>query len=119
MSEDWNAVAADVLEGLIEAGTGAEIIVPGVATGDAWNPTPGPPVAHACRIVFDTWRFGEVDGTLIRSTDLKVLVGAFGLSITPTAAHTLKYDGVEYAIIDSTPLRPAGVTVLYTVACRG
>ena len=118
MSENWNAVAAEVLEGLIEAGTGAEIIVPGVATGDAWNPTPGQPVAHACRIVFDTWRFGEVDGTRIRSTDLKVLVGASGLSITPTAAHTLKYDGVEYAIIDSTPLRPAGVTVLYTVACR-
>ena len=119
MSENWNAVAAEVQAGLIEAGTGAEIMVPGVATGDDWNPTPGQPVAHACRIVFDTWRFGEVDGTRIRSTDLKVLVGAFGLSITPTAAHTLKYEGVEYAIIDSTPGGPAGVPVLYTVACRG
>ncbi|MCY0150888.1 hypothetical protein OEG84_25110 [Hoeflea sp. G2-23] len=115
MAEDWNAVAVDVAAGLIEAGTTATIIRAGTPTGPAHNPTP-----YACTVVYDQWRADQIDGTLIQRGDLKILVAASDLAITPTPADTFKDgDGKEYAIINVTPLQPAGVAVMYEIQARG
>lgn len=118
MAEDWNSVAIDVAAGLLEAGTAAVIVRPGAPTGPAYDPTPGVPTNHACVVVFDEWRADQIDGTLIRRGDLKILVAAHGLGITPTPADTFRYGGKDYAIINVRPLQPAGVPVMFEVQAR-
>lgn len=118
MNEDWSAVAVDVAAGLLEAGTSATIVRAGTSTGPTHNPTPGVPAEHSCTVVFDQWRADQIDGTLIQRGDLKILVAASGLAITPTPADTFRHAGKDYAIINVKPLQPAGVAVMYEMQCR-
>lgn len=120
MSEDWGAVAADVLEGLTEAGVGAYIIRAGTPTGPTYNPTPGQPVPHACTVVYDTWRDDQIDGTLIQRGDMKVLCASSGLSITPMPNDSFKtVTGAPKSIINVEPLQPGGIPVMYVLQVRG
>jgi hypothetical protein len=120
MAEDWSAVAAEVAEGLAEAGTSATIIRAGEETGPAHDPTPGQPTSHPCTVVYDTWRNDQIDGTLIRQSDLKIMCSASGLSITPAPNDRFKgVDGKECSIMNVEPLQPAGVPVMYVLQVRG
>jgi hypothetical protein len=120
MAENWNAVAVDVLAGLTEAGVGAFIVRAGTPTGPVYNPTPGVPVAHPVTVVYDEWRLSEIDGTLIRVGDLKILVASSGLTITPTPNDVFRdATGAEKSIINVEPLQPGGVAVMYVIQARG
>lgn len=118
MSEDWDSVAADVALGLLEAGTTAYIVRAGTPTGPAHNPTPGTPSDLAVTVVYDKFRNNEIDGTLIKAGDLKILVAAG--SVVPTVADGFKDgDGNQYTIINVTPLKPGGVVVMWEIQARG
>lgn len=118
MSDDWDAVAADVAEGLAEAGTAAAIVRAGASTGPAYDPIPGVDVEYPCVVVFDQWKNSEIDGTMIRRGDLKVLVGASGLSIEPGPDDRFKHGGKTYAIINVMPLAPAGTVAMWELQVR-
>lgn len=128
MPEDWNAVAADVAAGLLEAGTTAAIIRDGVPTGPAYDPTPGVDITAPCTVAFDSFRASEIDGTMIQRGDVKVLMAVTGFAIaadkdgnnanTPTPADRLLASGKQYAIIDVKPLRPGGVAVMWEIQAR-
>lgn len=90
----------------------------GAATGDAWNPTPSAPADHPCTLVVDDYEAGEIDGSLIRQTDRKVLVSAEGLGIEPTAADRLVIGGSAMEIVNVRPLSPGGVVVLFEIQGR-
>jgi len=120
LPEDWGAVAADVLSGLTEAGVGAFIVRAGTPTGPSYNPTHGVPVAYPVTVVYDTWRNDQIDGTLIKQGDLKILVASSGLTITPTPNDIFRdATGAEKSIINVEPLQPGGVAVMYVVQARG
>ena len=115
---DWAAAAADVADGIAEAGFAAAIVRKGAPTGPEYNPTPGTPAEHACTVVQSSYRQHERDGTLIQAHDLKFLVSTDGLDIVPTPEDELKVGGETYQIIDVAPLAPGGVTIMYTMQVR-
>jgi len=116
MAEDWAAIAAEVDAALAEVGVQATILRPGGTTGPEWNPTQGAPTEHPVRAMQDEWQQGEIDGTLIRMTDRKLIVSATGAA--PTTEDRITFGGQELAIAMVQPLAPAGDAVLYTVAAR-
>lgn len=127
MSEDWTAIAAEVDEALasIQDGTlptkgQGKIIRAGATTGPDYDPEPGTPTEHPCNVLFDVFMSDEIDGTLILATDLKIIVGADQLDIDPTPSDKFQDGDVkDYAIINVTPLKPAGVVVMWELQCRG
>lgn len=81
---------------------------------------PGEPTLtdHPTRMAVTKYTAREIDGSRIRSDDLKVLV-APDAPVGPTTADRLvTADGDSLAIVNVTPLKPAGTVVLYTVQCR-
>jgi hypothetical protein len=60
-----------------------------------------------------------VDGTTILSGDRKLLISAERFEAFPKTTDKLIADGVEYNIINVSPLAPGGVSILYTLQIRG
>lgn len=126
MSEDWDAIAAEVGGAIETVGSAAYILRRGEASGDSFNPTSGVDVEHACYVSYAKWSDNRVDGTMIRATDQKILVSASGLSIVPAVGDRF-WDGVSMngadrvtgAIVEPLPrIAPAGVAVMYTLNVR-
>jgi hypothetical protein len=94
------------------------------ATGTAYNPVAGDPGSHSCRFVVIEWAVGEVDGSRVLSTDMKVLLAKGSLTIDPAPSDKLVIGGVEHHIIGPDKGRgikavaPAGTVVFYELQVR-
>lgn len=116
----WNYAEdrADADGMIAEAGQEGIIRRAGESTGDPWNPTVGEPTDHPCLIVDFDFSAMEIDGSLIRAWDRRVLVSAGSLDIEPTEVDTIVIGGQEHAIVRVSPLAPGGVVVLYEIQAR-
>lgn len=110
---------ADAEEMIAEAGQDGVIRKPGVATGDPWNPTFGPPTDIPCKLVEWEYTAFEVDGTLIRADDRKLLVSTEGVTEALAQADQIVVGGKALAIISVKPLSPGGVVLLWQIQARG
>lgn len=118
MAEDWTAIAAEVAEALGEFTT-VTLIKPGAETGPENNPTVGPPTEHELRAVLGDFNAFEISGTLIELSDRRIMVEASS-GIVPTTADKVRIDGETLEIVAiPKSVAPAGVPVMYVVACRG
>ena len=119
MSENWGQVAIEVAIGLLDAGTVGYLIKSGSFEGEPFDPSFGPPAFNPVNIVTSTWKNSEIDGTLIKSNDLKVLMEAGNVS--PTAADKFSYSpvGGEMEIVNVQSVSPAGIPVLHILQVRG
>ena len=91
----------------------------GAPSGDPWNPVPGSPTDHPCTLVDLDYTAREIDGTLIRATDRKVLVAAGGLAVEPSVADRIVIAGTALEIVRVSPLAPGGTIVMYEIQARG
>lgn len=91
----------------------------GNATGDDWNPTTGAFTDTACMLVELEFTANEIDGTLIRATDRKVLVSTAGMEAAPTEADKLVIGDNPMDIVAVKPLSPGGLVLLWEVWARG
>jgi hypothetical protein len=55
----------------------------------------------------------DVEGTLIKATDVQILIAAQGLTITPTSTDLVVAGSDSFILIKALPLAPAGKVVLY------
>lgn len=65
--------------------------------------------------VFD-YAAKDIDGTLIKRGDKRVIMEASDL--VPTTTDTLTIGGVVHSIIEAVPVNPGGVVVIYKVQVR-
>lgn len=63
---------------------------------------------HLCRGWRDQFAQDTVDGTLIRATDVRVMIIAGSLDVEPTTSDRVTVNGVTYAVIVSVKRDPAG-----------
>lgn len=116
--EDWNAVAAEVAEALLEVG-GTVVIRRKVLTGPADNRVV---VAtdYSVTLVQMAIDYTNVSGTLIKIGDKSGMINAAGLAIIPTTADKLVIGGLEHALVSVQPIQPdpTGVSVVYNVIYR-
>lgn len=119
--ENWSQIAGEVDTALksigsTDAGFLALLERPASSGGDPWNPTPDALQTASVAIVLSEFTNDEIDGTTILATDKKVLVSATGME--PKPGDMLTISGAKHQVINSKPLAPAGVAVMYEVQAR-
>lgn len=87
------------------------------AATNPWEPPKETTTAYPCNGVITNYSAHEIDGTVIRRDDRKVLLAA-GLPVVPTTADTLTIGGVELAIMHVEPIAPSNDPIIYTVQVR-
>ena len=125
MPVDWEAVADEVSEAIISiqdiknpnAAKGV-ILRQGSRTGPGYDPEFGPDIEYPVNVVISNFRSNEIDGTLIRQDDVKVLVSPKGAPEEITTADRFRINGTDYEIVNVMPLQPASVAVLISIQCR-
>lgn len=86
-------------------------------TGTAWAPTQTP-ADTSFTGVMTNYMAKEIDGTLIKMTDKKLLLAAYGAATTPVVSDRVIVNGEEYAIIDIKTLEPGDTALIWTVQVR-
>lgn len=122
MAEDWNAIAAEVAEGLAsvgDVGAGAQgftvTLHKTITSGPAWDPVITN-VDYELSTVEYPYKISNRDGTVIQANDKFLFVQA-GIAV-PEMADTVTANGIGYQIINIMPLSPAGIDVLYELQLR-
>lgn len=115
MAENWDAVAAEVAQGLAEAGYQVTLVEPGVATGPEWDPQPGAPVETLVTAVEEKLSLTNRDATLVQTGDRMFMVAH---TKKPELGWQMRIDGREYQIVAVESLRPGGVDLMYMVQVR-
>lgn len=75
-------------------------------------------VDHPCVAVFLEYKQKEMDGSRVMMGDVKVLVAAKGVAITPTTQMKIMRDGQELTVVSVQPLKPADDAILYEMQAR-
>lgn len=118
MSEDWGAVALDVIEALKEVGTTGTLRRFSAGSAKPWEASTATETDTAVRVMFDEFTWGQRAGSTIEANDVRLIVATEGLTAPPTPADKLIVGGTTYTIVEVKPLRPGGVDLLYDVQAR-
>lgn len=125
MAEDWAAIRAEVQEAIasIEDVTEpdrskAVLLRNGATTGPDYDPTVGPDGQYPVNVLLGSFTVKEIDGTLIQSSDVKVTIAADALSIEPTQQDRIEIGGEAHEVVEVMPLKPAGIVLMWVLACR-
>lgn len=91
-----------------------------VRTSGAYDPATGTAAVTATTetvsgAVFD-YAAKDIDGTLIKRGDKRVILEAS--TLIPTSTCTLTIGGVVHNIVEAVPVNPGGVVVIYKVQAR-
>jgi hypothetical protein len=65
---------------------------------------------HPAKVFPDVYEAREIDGSVIKTGDVKLYISAVGLPITPEANDTVTCNGKDYRIIIADPNLYDGVT---------
>lgn len=81
---------------------------------------PGEPTTTDYDVTFVLSEYSnrEIDGTLIKAGDKKVLLSTEGLSITPALGDRIVVAGTAHRIENIKPLNPGGTVLLYEMQAR-
>jgi len=117
---DYNSAAEEATRAIINAGTTLTIKRETAGTTDPITglTTGGTVVSHSAIGVKLRYKNTDIDGTLVRSGDLRILLSVAGLTVTPESTDTITVSGVDWKIIDVKPLEPAEIVVLYELQIR-
>lgn len=90
-------------------------------TGGQYDPATGTAssssTAHAGHGFADSYKQSDIDGSLVRQSDMRVYLDAL-IGVTPKTGDTLAIDGATYAVVISRPVPPVGTIVLHDVQVR-
>lgn len=128
MSEDWNAIAAEVADAIRSVGDVSQpngypvtLRIPGAVTGPPYDPTIGPPTYKTLYAVEGYQEIRDQSGTLIGQTRHTLTVNADPQAI-PLKSYTVALgitaeeaseSSTWVEIIEVRPTAPAGVVLLY------
>lgn len=78
------------------------------------------PVEHPAKMFPDKYEAREIDGTVIKTGDVKLYISSVGLTVEPTVGmYAVMADGKTYRIENADPNRYDGVTnVVFIVQAR-
>lgn len=133
MSEDWNAIAAEVETAIRSIGDVSQpdgypaTIRKGGAGAPAnpWDPPAGAPTYHTVYVVLDEQELRDINGTLIGQTARKVLVSGAAEVVPSDDDRIVLGQALTYVdeaadgavaweeIVSVLHIAPAGVAVLY------
>lgn len=122
MSDFYLSTAAEVDEVLAESGQ--PITVTKKAQGGAYNPatgkvTGGTPMTYTCNGMVYDFGIKDIDGTLIKVGDKKIMMSAVGVTVAPEVDDLIAFGTSKCVIKRVNALDPAGIVVYYDIQARG
>jgi hypothetical protein len=121
----YEDLATTAVELLADFGEPCSLVRPASEDGGDYDPetseiTGGnPEITFTANGVEAQYRLADVDGTLITMADRRIYLDP-ALGTTPKRGDTLVLaNGARLAVIESRPVRPAGILLLHDVQCRG
>ena len=117
---DYASVAQEADSAIANAGTSLTIKrdTAGVTDPITGITTGGRITSYTATGVKLRFKNRDIDGTLVKAGDLRILLSVAGLNITPESTDTITVSGVDWKIIDVKPLEPAEIVVLYELQIR-
>jgi hypothetical protein len=120
---DYEQAARDTTKTIREEGARLTLNRPGGANYDPAtsinSAEPGKSEGHAVRSEYST---REIDGTSIKSGDVRFLVAVHDINDQPMPrpeeGHTVTFAGETWRVVKSMPVSPAGVPVLWKTQAR-
>jgi len=118
-------IAAEIAAALAEVGTdtGTGPLVATVTRAPADSPVnpwdaaaEDEPTEYSINVIRDAWKFGEVNGTSILATDLKLMAAAG--TVVPKPKDKITVSGEVYNIMDVMPEAVGGVDLYYIIQAR-
>lgn len=102
---EMQAVADELITEFGQTGTVTRLAPPDPVNGG--DPVPTPYTATLVPMAYDA---RNIDGTVIKSTDIQIYISAVGLAITPQVDDIATVGGKGYQIVNADPNNYDGVT---------
>lgn len=100
-------------------GVAGTILSRTAGTGPAWDPGIASSASRSCRLVETEYDSADVDGTVVRRDDRRLLVSAASLGGYEIAqGDRISYLGRTGEVISSAPVQPGGVPLIVQVQTR-
>lgn len=120
---DYEQAARDTTQTIREEGARITLTRPGEASYDPATSTnnagPGKHEGHAVRSEYST---REINGTSIQSGDMRFLVAVHDINDKPmprpVEGDTVTFAGETLRVVESKPVAPAGVAVMWKTQAR-
>lgn len=117
MSSFYDRMQATATRLIDRFGYATQVERDGAPTGPDYNPQPGPPTRHACKVVELEYSLTNRDATLVLQGDKLGLIST-AIDIVPTKDDRVLLGGELYHFIDLQPLQPGGQAILYEFHAR-
>ena len=72
-------------------------------------------VSHEINMIVDTFKKREIDGEFVKAGDIKTYMSP---DVHPNSGDTILLEGKEYVVYHVETVKPANVTLLYTLYVR-
>lgn len=72
-------------------------------------------VSHEINMIVDTFKKREIDGEFVKAGDIKIYMSP---DVQPNSGDTILLEGKEYVVYHVETVKPANVTLLYTLYVR-
>ncbi|KRG47347.1 hypothetical protein ARC20_03180 [Stenotrophomonas panacihumi] len=117
MSAFYDRLQATAQRLIARYGYASQLERDGVPTGPAYNPQPGPPTRHDCKVVETEYSLTNRDATLVLRGDKLGLIST-AIDITPTKDDRILLGGQLYHLFDLQPISPGAQVLLYEFHAR-
>lgn len=117
MSAFYDRLASTATRLIGRYGYATQLERDGAPTGPPYNPQPGPPTLHACKVVELDYSLTNRDTTLVLQGDKLGLI-SIDVDTAPALTDRILLSGVRYHFIDLQPLSPGGQVLLYEFHAR-
>jgi hypothetical protein len=117
MNEFYDEMQAVAVELIDEFGYTNQLQRAGAPTGPIYNPQPGLPTLHECKVVELEYSLTNRDATLVLTGDKLGLIST-DVDVVPGLDDVLLLGGTPYRFIDLQPLSPGGQVLMFEFHCR-
>lgn len=73
---------------------------------------------YPCKAIVEEYELKEVDGSIIKLEDRKIIVAAQGLAIRPDSGDMVVMSATTLQIVKNWPTSPGGVDIIHTLQVR-
>lgn len=120
MAFDYDRIAASALRQIENAGL--DVTITRTVVG-SFDPTTGGTTAAADIVatasgVQTRYSNRDIDGTVIKRGDMRLLIAASGLSISPEQGDTATSDSIVWQVVNVESIKPSDTAVLYICQVR-
>ena len=80
-------------------------------TGSTWT-------SYTAYAVMSRYKERDVDGTLVKKGDKRMLIPAYNLTVTLEEGDIIRHSSKDWRVVDPNPIEPDGTVIIYKAQVR-